>query len=326
MNLGRSQQPLVDDLQGVPESSLPALSRDGRQRAPSRPWGRFLGLVAAAVVVALLASVLLQLANQRGRPTGPLSPHPTAETQLTATAVSATATPTRPAGPVVTGPIDEITMFSATTGWGSVPTANPNIAGGIAYTVDGGHTWYNVTPAGLTLELPFTIALYPRSATEAWAWLSLYGGGSSTTLWHTTDGGTHWSTANVPTGAVRQLDFSDSLHGWLTATPFGAAAGLYPIDVWRTTDGGATWIKVGSYPVAGSTTGISFANAATGFALGCPLGSAAGGILGLCVTHDAGNTWSALSLPTPPGYVEGDTLMVELPVFTSPTTGVLEVG
>jgi hypothetical protein len=37
----------------------------------SRPWGRFLGLVAAAVVVALLATVLAQLAAQRGATSGP---------------------------------------------------------------------------------------------------------------------------------------------------------------------------------------------------------------------------------------------------------------
>ncbi len=245
----------------------------------------------------------------------------TSQTQPTATAV-ATTTATHPSGPVVTTPISEITIFSAITGWGSVLTSNPNIASGIAATVDGGHTWYNVTPAGLTLESSFTIALYPRSATEAWTWLSLYAGGSSTTLWHTTDGGAHWSTYTVPTGAVRQLDFVDSLHGWLTATPQGAAAGEYPITVWRTTDGGTTWAHVASYPVFGSTTGISFASATNGFANGCPLASP----VGLCVTHDGGNSWSGLSSPTPPGYVPGGHVTAELPVFTSATAGVLEVS
>ncbi len=245
----------------------------------------------------------------------------TSQTQPTATA-AATPTPTHPAGAVVTTPISGIAMFSATTGWGSVLTSNPNIASGIGATVDGGHTWYNVTPTGLTLESSFTIALYPRSATEAWTWLSLYAGGSSTTLWHTTDGGAHWSTYTVPTGAVRQLDFVDSLHGWLTATPQGAAAGEYPINVWRTTDGGATWAQVASYPVFGSTMGISFASATTGFANGCPLASP----IGLCVTHDGGNSWSGLSSPTPPGYVQGGHVTAELPVFTSATAGVLQVS
>ncbi|MGO8946347.1 MAG: hypothetical protein ACLQUY_01530 [Ktedonobacterales bacterium] len=249
-------------------------------------------------------------------------------TQPTATTVVTTATSTHPAGAVVTTTITGITMFSATMGWGSVPTSTPAIDSGIASTTDGGHTWHNVTPSGLTLVSPFTIALYPRSATEAWTWLSRYGGGSTTTLWHTTDGGAHWSTSTVPTGAVGQLDFVDSLHGWLTATPFGAAAGEFPIDVWRTTDGGATWSQVASYPVVAGTTGLSFANATTGFAGGCPLGGSIGGPLNLCVTQDAGGSWAALTSPIPPGYVPGGHLIVGalgLPVFTSATAGVLEV-
>jgi photosystem II stability/assembly factor-like uncharacterized protein len=118
----------------------------------------------------------------------------------------------------------------------------------------------------------------------------------------------------VATGSVIQLDFIDSLHGWLAATPAGAATMQYPIDVWRTTDGGATWAKVASDPVVGRTTGISFANTTTGFA------SAAGMLLS--VTHDAGSTWSAVSLPTPPTHSAS---IVGPPVFTSVTNGVLVV-
>jgi photosystem II stability/assembly factor-like uncharacterized protein len=276
-----------------------------------------LRLLETGTVLLLIAAVAV-LAGCGSQTTG--------QTQPTATTIPATATPTHPSGAVVTAPIVGITMFSATTGWGSVQaTSNPNIVAGIASTVDGGHTWYNVTPSGLILESQAMIALYPRSATDVWTWLSFYAGGSSTTLWHTTDAGGHWSTYTVATGAVGQLDFSDSLHGWLTATPLGAAAGEYPIDVWRTTDGGTTWAKVASYPVVGGTRGMSFANATTGFAGGCPLGGSPSSPINLCVTHDAGSTWSALASPTPPGYVKGTPLGAELPAFTSATAGVLEV-
>jgi photosystem II stability/assembly factor-like uncharacterized protein len=315
---------ILEETNNPPENSRRAPRPDDRRRARSSAWGRFLGLAAAAIVVALLATVLVQLANRRT--TGPAEPKATSQTQATATTVAATATPTHPAGPVVTAPIVGSTMFSATTGWGSVQTgSNPNIVGRIAYTVDGGHTWYDVTPSGLTLESQGTIALYPMSATDAWTWLSVYAGGSSTTLWHTTDAGAHWSSSTVATGAVGQLNFIDSQHGWLTATPGGAAAGEYPIDVWRTIDGGATWAKVAPYSVFGSTRGISFANATTGFAGGCPLGGPSGSPINLCVTHDGGSTWSAVPSPTPPGYVNGSQLGAELPVFTSATAGVLEV-
>src|SRR5215469_11726959 len=64
------------------------------------------------------------------------------QTQPTATTIPATATLPHPAGAVVTTPISGITMFSATTGWGSMGTSGlvSGLASGLAYTVDGGHT------------------------------------------------------------------------------------------------------------------------------------------------------------------------------------------
>ena len=254
-----------------------------------------------------------------------------ATTQPTATAVVATAVPTYTSGPaaVVTAPVAGVSMFSATSGWGNIAsTSNPSSFAGVAYTVDGGRTWNNLTPAGLTgvtLGYPSTIALYARSATEAWTWLSSFNG-NSTTLWHTTDAGAHWSSSTAATAEVEQVDFTDSLHGFLSANPDGAAAGEYPIDMWRTTDGGATWAQVASYYVGpAGTNGISFASATTGFAGGCPPGGHPSSPINLCVTHDAGNTWSAQSSPIPPGSEPGSTSVAEPPVFTSPTAGVLEM-
>jgi len=251
------------------------------------------------------------------------------QAQPTATTTPTTATSTHPTGPVVTTPISGITMFSATTGWGSMQTS------GIAYTVDGGHTWYNVTPPGVTPPDQCTIDLYPMSATDAWSWLTAAPfsgmanpnttctGSRSTTLWYTTDTGSHWRAFTVPTILVSQLDFTDSLHGWLAANSSGSAVGPTPLAIWRTTDGGATWAPVASYPVYGTTTGISFANATTGFvshASGDPLPYF------LSVTHDGSSTWSGVSMPTPPGYSQPVATQVEPPIFTSATAGVLEVS
>jgi photosystem II stability/assembly factor-like uncharacterized protein len=255
-----------------------------------------------------------------------------ATTQPTSTVV-ATAAPTHTSGPaaVVTAPVVGVSLFSATSGWGSIAsTSNPGSFTGVAYTVDGGRTWYNVTPAALTSvtpQYPSAISLYARSAAEAWTWLASFNG-NSTTLWHTTDAGAHWSSYTAATAEVEQVDFTDSLHGFLSADPDGAAAGEYPIDMWRTTDGGATWAQVASYYVGpAGTNGISFANATTGFAGGCPPGGHPSSPINLCVTHDAGNTWSAQSSPIPPRSGPADLFHVyaEPPVFTSATAGVLEV-
>lgn len=317
--------PRFADATSVPESSRTVLRPNGRQRAPSSRWGRLLGLVAAAVVVALLAIVLVQLANQRGRAPGPAaSPAPT-QTQPTATVVPATATPTHPTGAVVTAPIDAVTMISATTGWGKVHSTSGTYDHQIAYTVDGGHTWYDVTPAGLASGPLGSIVLYPLSSTQAWTWTNNFpiSASTSTTLWHTTDAGAHWSSYTVATGAVMQLDFIDATHGWLAATPNGSGAGQMPIVVWRTMDGGRTWTDIASTPVSGHTTGISFVNATTGFATGYDEASSA---LLISVTRDAGVTWTPVALPAPSsGIPQGTPSLISPPIFTSTTAGVLEV-
>jgi len=88
---------------GIGSPSNPDTDRDlpraqPRRRASSSGWGRFLGLIAAAVVVALIATVFAQLASRGGQTTGPaLHPAPThAQSQPTTAptlpATTATAT------------------------------------------------------------------------------------------------------------------------------------------------------------------------------------------------------------------------------------------
>ncbi len=65
-----------------------------RRRAPSSGWGRVVALVAAAVVVALIATVFAQLAGRGGQTTGPaIHPAPT-HAQSLPTAAPTIAAPT----------------------------------------------------------------------------------------------------------------------------------------------------------------------------------------------------------------------------------------
>ena len=73
---------LTTDIGGPPESGRRTPRTDDRRRPPSGPWGRFIGLAAAVVVVALFATVFLRLATP-GTSTGPVA-HP-APTQLAPT-------------------------------------------------------------------------------------------------------------------------------------------------------------------------------------------------------------------------------------------------
>jgi photosystem II stability/assembly factor-like uncharacterized protein len=216
-------------------------------------------------------------------------------------------------------------MVTATSGWGRVHNTAGPLDSQIAYTVDGGQTWYNVTPSGLVLNPQGSIMLYAQSTTRAWTWSSSIGSspGESTMLWYTTDAGTQWTSYTVATGGVMQLDFIDATTGWLAATPYGSAMGQTPIDVWCTTNGGTSWTDIASTPVPGRTTGISFVNATTGFATAMYIPGMA---LMMSVSHDGGVTWTRVTLPAPSsGIPEGSSDVIMPPVFTSATDGVLEV-
>jgi photosystem II stability/assembly factor-like uncharacterized protein/predicted anti-sigma-YlaC factor YlaD len=284
---------------------------------------------AAAAALITLAVVLAQAFHPRtGTSVSITTPTLTPVTTSTATStpISLTATPTHPAGALVTAPIMNITMFSSTTGWGMVQSStNTRLSSRIAHTVDGGHNWYDHMPSAFTVnqQLAGSAAVYPRSADEAWVWASYTASNDPTTaLWHTTNGGATWTQHTVNTGAVQLIDFVDSADGWLSATPGGAAAGSTPIDVWHTTDGGVTWAKVAFDPVSGHTTGISFANTSTGFATA---ESGASNQTLISVSHDAGHTWNPVSLPPLSDAGLNEDVMVEPPVFTSATSGVLPV-
>ena len=53
-------------------------------------------------------------------------------------------------------------------------------------------------------------------------------------LWHSTDGGGHWTAYQAPPGS-RDLDFVDPLHGWL----IGGEQEI--LGIYHTTDGGVSW-------------------------------------------------------------------------------------
>lgn len=65
-------------------------------------------------------------------------------------------------------------------------------------------------------------------------------------LFHSLDGGASWASIplpGIPSGEfLINLDFVDSLHGWLIATPDDDT--WTPLKLYRTTDGGASWTQL----------------------------------------------------------------------------------
>jgi photosystem II stability/assembly factor-like uncharacterized protein len=162
---------------------------------------------------------------------------------------------------------------------------------GVAYTVDSGRTWSDVTPAGLTgftPEYPSTIALYARSAAEAWTWLASFNG-SSTTLWHTTDAGTSWQkdTARGNPGGI-DIPANGALSSVLpTGEVFVAVTVNGRITLYHLTPGTSTWTQIAtvgsSIPLLAGMTQLDFVNQMTGWAVTSA---------GLIATIDGGVTWA----------------------------------
>jgi photosystem II stability/assembly factor-like uncharacterized protein len=118
---------------------------------------------------------------------------------------------------------------------------------------DEGHTWFDVTPDGISIADSFFL---DRST----AWVTLANGPYSHTLYRTTDGGRTWGAFDISiysnlVGFSPFLTFTDAQHGWAVggADCSNAANGAgCPFPIYQTDDGGQTWSapETISYPQA----------------------------------------------------------------------------
>ncbi|MDP2977075.1 MAG: hypothetical protein Q8N45_12795, partial [Anaerolineales bacterium] len=217
---------------------------------------------------------------------------------VTSTPLLPTETPA--ALPVVASPaITSIDMLDEMNGW----------AIGEAYvlrTMDGGATWLNATPAGLT-SVGFSATSFFMNATTAWVVLPStdYTRGA---LYHTANGGMTWTSSSVPF-SDGSLQFLDAQNGWMLAA-LGAGAGSEAVAVFQSTDAGATWSRVcvndptlpgfsDSLPLSGQKSGMTFLDATHGWVTGSvPMD----GYVYLFKTQDGGHSWAHQDASLPGGF------------------------
>ena len=218
----------------------------------------------------------------------------------TASPVPALKTATVPALPVVTSPqINDLQMLDASNGWA--------IGNGIIMrTIDGGSTWYDVTPAGISsLDVPSGRFFLDPST----GWVAISGTSPTTgTLYHTTDGGSTWSTSSIPFSGA-SLQFVDTSDGW-TLVGLGGAMSHEAVAIFRTNDGGNSWNQVfiddptvsgssDSLPFVGDKNGIVAIDGNQGWVTGAQPSS---DFIYVYISQDGGTTWTQQTINMPAGY------------------------
>jgi len=213
-------------------------------------------------------------------------------------------------------------MTDFTNGWAVGETY-------ILHTADGGLTWYEITPPGVTgIGAIVSGSSFLNANT---AWLAVVGATpTQATLYHTIDGGLTWTNGFVPFDGG-YMQFLDGQRGFVL-TSLGAAAGSQAVAIYQTADGGLTWKQVyvndpnageaaNSLPFSGQKSGMTFLDGAHGWIGGnIPMPA----YIYLYATQDGGATWVKQDLALPSGF-ESAMTEVKAPVFFTPLDGVLPV-
>ncbi len=262
---------------------------------------------------------------------------------LSACAQPATLTPTLPAPvtvapPTLSEPVSSapaftmIHMLDVMNGWAITDT-------GVVRTNDGGATWHDVTPSGVT-KLGFGTTFYFLDSNHGWV---VSGNGQSDppsgTLYRTQDGGATWQSSAV-NFLMGNLVFVNASNGWMMAS-LSVAMGSNAVAIFQTTDGGQTWkqtyLNDPTQPGAASTlplgglkdgiTPIDMKNAWVGGITYKP------GEVYLYQTQDGGQTWTEQPVSIPAGYEQAQfetigpqfvtTLDAYMPVHVTNQYGVL---
>ena len=226
--------------------------------------------------------------------------------------------------PIVQNPaLIYIRFLNELDGWGVTPNE-------IVRTNDGGLTWYNLTPNGLT-EVGYRVHISVLDTNHVWIQqASSTGEQNSGILYATQDGGRSWASYITPF-SDGYLRFVDAEHGWMLAG-LGAGMGSQAVAVFRTRDGGRNWAMTfsndptlansgQSLPLGGLKNGLTALDADTAWVFGVTY---APGYVYLFKTVDGGENWAQQSLPLPAGADQAELVFDQL-TFVSPNDAFLAV-
>ncbi|MGE5484687.1 MAG: WD40/YVTN/BNR-like repeat-containing protein [Ignavibacteriales bacterium] len=217
---------------------------------------------------------------------------------------------------------DEIHMVTKCHGWAIV-------SGGVFRTLDGGVTWWPVTPPGVKKVSNSSAGWFFMDATTAWLLVdgehAAGAKASDGVLFSTTDGGRHWSWSEVPFASARLFIGRDEKRTIWALKRYGPASGSEPVELYRMENDGAWTLlhrgqgppdpthRKDSLPFGGLTKAVGFLpDGKTGWVTVEYRGQDQ---LGFYMTTDGGRTWRAPNLPIPP-HLEGSIIEVLPPRFS----------
>ena len=270
-----------------------------------------LTLVAASLACTANVSIL--------KPTATTLPEilPTAVAEPTQT-ISTSSLDSQPV--VIPEGISRFHMLDPQNGWMITKTS-------VLRTADGGATWHEVTPTGVS-TLGYGTSTSFLDSNRGWILPSNPNDPvNSGTLYHTTDGGLQWSSNPVPFGSG-DIYFLDDDNGW-SMVYADAGAGNMAVKIFQTTDAGATWTQVfsnvpddpntnNSLPRSGIKSGLTPVSMQEAWVTGQTYAS---NVVYLYHTMDGGHTWSAVDPHLPFG---GEAMyLTHPPVFFGSQIGLL---
>ncbi len=279
-----------------------------------RKWAHAVRKLSIVILIIVLAAgtsgcMLLQARRETpAAPAPPAAPGPSPARQ-TPPAKGLSAPAPAPGPAQVVRDLRQVSMFSSTAGWALSESK-------VLSTQDGGATWSDVTPKGLS-SLSGAASFFLDGGH---AWL-VTAGDLKLTVFRTTDSGRTWTQSRGPDAMGAIMRFWDEKTGLLVAH-LGAAMSHEEVSIFRTEDGGATWKLLSHTPIDKEMPGaLPLTGIKSGLAM---LGSDRGWVTGswpvpgkpyLFATKDGGKTWSAVVLPLPKEYA-GEMMTVEPPVFS----------
>jgi len=244
---------------------------------------------------AVLLAVLLVAACASPSPTAV----PTASRLSTTALVSPSAHPTSTGLPPFADPggtVFDMGRLDATSGWALVLLGygTPQTVTHLMITDDNGATWRDGTPADIGVG---TAVIDFLDKDHAWVLQPCAAGsGCSSSLWHTSDGARHWTTATLPFEAVfgAAMSFVSPEAGYL-ALVSDKGPDNRPTVFYSTADGGSSWTRVGVLPgnwqLFSQDRPLVFLDENDGLL----------GDVNALQTHDGGKSWTAIDLPRPAG-------------------------